>query len=292
MKNELVVGSGGVFGSTYLNERNNTGDVAINRENFNSIYDVSLSEKRNLEKLLDFIKKNDISRIVYAAQHSDYRTNSAENRVDLLNINSHFVSVFAKACMEIAIPITYFSSGSVYSIKNSPIKESDPLNYEGNFYISSKLAAEFAIKTLNIHETSLILRPFFMFGKNQKITTMIPSLFKSIINRIEINLNCEKGMLLNPIFAQQAVNLVGQLHSQNAFGTFNLAGNELTSVRELSGHIGRLLNIEPRFVIDSEFSSASSIVGDISKLNEFTEQNSTFNLNSGLKVVGHHLKFI
>jgi UDP-glucose 4-epimerase len=292
MKNELVVGSSGVFGSTYLKERNNNGDVAINRENFKSIYNFNLSEKRNLEKLLDFIKTNGISRIVYAAQHSDYRTNSAENRLDLLNINSHFVSLFAKACMELAIPITYFSSGSVYTLKNSPIKESDPLNYEGNFYVSSKLAAEFAIKTLNIHEISLILRPFFMFGKNQKITTMVPGLFKSIINRTEINLNCKKGMLLNPIFAQQAVNLVGQLHSHNASGTYNLAGNEVTSVRELSLYIGRLLNIEPRFVIDSKFSSASSVVGDISKLNQFTEQDPAFNLNSGLKVVGHHLKFI
>ena len=60
MKNELVVGSSGVFGSTYLKERNNNGDVAINRENFKSIYNFNLSEKRNLEKLLDFIKINGI----------------------------------------------------------------------------------------------------------------------------------------------------------------------------------------------------------------------------------------
>ena len=292
MKNELVVGSSGVFGSTYLCERNNTGDVAINRENFKSIYDINLSEKRNLEKLVDIIKKYEISRIVYAAQHSDYRTNSSQNRADLFNINCYFVSLFVKASMEMAIPITYFSSGSVYLQNNSPIREIDQLNYEGNFYVSSKLASEFIIKTLDIYGTSLIVRPFFMFGKNQKITTMIPSLFKNIANRIEIKLNCEKGMLVNPIFAQQAVHLVGQLHAKNASGTFNLAGNEVTSIRELSVQIGRLLNIEPRFSINSEFNSASSIVGDISKLNELTVQDSVFNLNNGLQVVGHNLKFI
>ena len=292
MNNEIVIGSDGVFGSTYLKKRSNAGDVGINRINFNGIYDNNSSEKRNLDKIFQFIKKSNISRVVYAAQHSDYRTNSAENRRDLFNVNSFYVSFFAKACMELAIPLTYFSSGSVYLPKDAPIKENDQLNLEGNFYVTSKLAAELVIKTLNVHETSLILRPFFMFGPNQKISTMIPGLFNNIANKLEINLNSEKGMAMNPISAEQVVNLVEQLHSKDAAGIFNLAGSELTNIREISIEIGRMLNIEPKFAIATEFSSISSLVGDIDKLNELTEQDPVLTLNHGLQAIGKYLKFI
>jgi nucleoside-diphosphate-sugar epimerase len=291
MKNEIIIGSDGVFGSAYLKNRRNPGDIGINRHQFLSLYDENLSEKRNIETIIHLINISEVSRVVYAAQHSDYRTNSFENRRDLLNVNSLYLTLFAKAAAELAIPLTYFSSGSVYYPKGTSLKETDPLNLEGNFYITSKIAAELLIKTLDVHEKSLIVRPFFMYGKNQKTSTLIPGLFHSIANKIEIKLNSQEGLAINPISSEQAANLVGQLHSQDASGIFNLAGIEETSIREVSLEIGRLINIEPRFVVDPGFNKISSLIGDTEKLNEITEQSSNFNLSRGLEDMSKFLKF-
>jgi dTDP-4-dehydrorhamnose reductase len=290
MNNEMIIGSDGVFGSAYLKKRSNDGDIGINRQKFLSIYDENLSENENINTIIGLIKSSKVSRVVYAAQHSDYRTNSFENRRDLLNVNSLFLTLFAKASAELATPLTYFSSGSVYSPKESPLKESDPLNLDGNFYITSKIGAELLLKTLDVDKNSLILRPFFMFGQNQKTSTLIPGLLHNIANRIEIKLNSQNGMAINPISAEHAVNLVGQLHSQSASGIFNLAGTEMTNIRDLSLEIGRIINIEPKFVVDSGFSEISSLVGDTEKLGEITVQTPELNLCRGLEEISKFLK--
>jgi nucleoside-diphosphate-sugar epimerase len=292
MKNEMIIGSDGVFGSTYLKQRCNPGDIQINKLKFKSIYDEDTSERRNIDTIIRLIRHSEVSRVVYAAQHSDYRTNSFENRKDLLNVNSLYLTAFAKACGELAIPLTYFSSGSVYSPKENPLKESDQLNFEGNFYVTSKIAAESLIKTLDIYENSLILRPFFMFGQNQKANTMIPGLIYNIANEIEIRLNSYEGMAINLIFSEQAVNLVNQLHSQNACGIFNLAGSAVTSIREVSLEIGRILGMEPKFMVDSGFSNVSSLVGDTEKLRKITESNPEFDFIFGLEKIIKLLKFV
>lgn len=292
MNNEIIIGSDGVFGSAYLKNRRNSGDIGINRHKFLSLFDENLSEKGNIETIIHLINSSKASRVVYAAQHSDYRTNSFENRRDLLNVNSLYLTLFAKASAELAIPLTYFSSGSVYSPKETSLKENDPLNLESNFYITSKIAAELLIKTLDVHEKSLIVRPFFMYGQNQKTSTMIPGLFHNIANKIEIKLNSQEGMAINPISSEQSANLVGQLHSQDATGIFNLAGIEETNIRKISLEIGRIINIEPKFVVDLGLSKVSSLIGNTEKLNEITEQSSDFNLSRGLEDIGKFLKFI
>lgn len=292
MNNEIIIGSDGVFGSAYLKMRDNSGDIGINKSKFFSLFDENFSEKRNIEAIIELINASKATRVVYAAQHSDYRTNSFENRRDLLNVNSLQLTLFAKASAAMAIPLTYFSSGSVYSPKKTPINENDTLNLEGNFYVASKIAAELLIKTIDFHEQFLILRPFFMYGKNQKTSTMIPGLFHNIANKIEIKLNNPEGMTINPISSEQASYVVGQLHSKNASGVFNLAGIEVTSIREVSLEIGRLMSIEPRFVDDPGFNKISSLVGDIGKLSEITEQSPDFNLSRGLNEIGKFLNFI
>jgi hypothetical protein len=131
-----------------------------------------------------------------------------------------------------------------------------------------------------------------MYGENQKTSTMIPGLFHNIANKIAIKLNSQDGMAINPISSEQAANLVGQLHSQDASGIFNIAGNELTNIREVSVEIGRIINIEPKFVVDLGLSKVSSLVGDTEKLNEITEQSPDFNLSRGLEDISKFLKFI
>ncbi len=130
-----------------------------------------------------------------------------------------------------------------------------------------------------------------MFGQNQKTSTLIPGLFHNIANKIEIKLNSQDGMAINPISAEHAVNLVGQLHSQSVSGIFNLAGTEVTNIRDISLEIGRMINIEPKFVVDSGFGKISSLVGDTEKLRKVTEQTPELNLRRGLDDISKFLKF-
>jgi nucleoside-diphosphate-sugar epimerase len=268
---ELLIGDSGVFGSAYFDKfKNDFSIIGINRSNWSKLIDNSVGEENEIACINRFLKSMKISRVVYAAQHSDYRSTDSNNLRMLYEVNSSNLKKILLASRDLEINVTTFSSGSVYVPKQGPIEESDNLKnpMQVNAYEASKLHGELLANTLIQADRLITLRPFFLFGPSQKSQALIPNLRHRVLNGQEVILQGDHGMELNPIFVDDAVAIVGKLHDMNAQGTFNLAGSRVVSIEELAMCIGRAMNKPPQFTYVS--GTPLKLIAGIGKVLSYT----------------------
>lgn len=283
IETQLLVGSKGVFGSAYTSMFGSSlRIIEISQQNtaelFGTSFDITSMQKASLE----FLRKHEISRVIYCAQHSDYRDLSLTNVKNLFEVNDFFLLALLLSSRELGCDVTYFSSGSVYSESNEKFYESSPIKMPSacNPYVASKIAAEYFANSIVDPSKLLVLRPFFIFGLNQKEQTLVPSLIAKVRSREEITLQGESGLRFNPIFSRDAAQMVFSLQKRNASGVFNLSGSHVTNIKEIAELIGALLLARPKFRIISP--SSPQVVGDNTKLIEFAETCSESSLEQSL----------
>ena len=283
IETQLLVGSKGVFGSAYTSMFGSSlRIIEISQQNraelFGASFDITSMQKTSLE----FLKKHEISRVIYCAQHSNYRDLSTINIKNLFEVNGFFLLALLLSSRELGCDVTYFSSGSVYSESNEKFYESSSIKIpsDSNPYFASKIAAEYFANSIVDPSKLLILRPFFIFGLNQKEQTLVPSLIAKVRSGEEITLQGEFGLRFNPIFSRDAAQLVFSLQKRMASGVFNLSGSHVTNIKEIAELIGALLMAHPRFRVIS--STSPRIVGDNTKLLELAETYSETSLEQSL----------
>lgn len=143
----------------------------------------------------------------------------------------------------------YASSGGVYANtkqafkENSPISESQELGY----YLGSKrcgeiLASNYA-STMNVS----ILRFFFIYGAGQKRSMLLPRLVDNIRSGKPITLQGNEGLRINPIHASDAAKAVAKCINNKGSSTFNIAGKNTYSLKEIATIIGELVEKKPVF---------------------------------------------
>ena len=80
--------------------------------------------------------------------------------------------------------VIHASSGGIYGGKSGEIFSEDDLLAVDNplgFYLSGKLCSEIIFQNyMHYFETAVILRPFFIYGPDQKKDMFIPRLIQSI----------------------------------------------------------------------------------------------------------------
>jgi nucleoside-diphosphate-sugar epimerase len=272
IETQLLVGSNGVFGSAYTSiSQGNSRIIEISRENFSEFFGTKLDITSMQTATSEFITKHKISRVIYSAQHSDYKDPSVTNVKKLFEVNDLFLLAVLMSSREMDCDVTYFSSGSVYSESFENLSEISSIKMPSscNPYVASKIAGEYFASSILHPSKLLILRPFFMYGLKQKEHTLVPSLITRIRLGNEVTLQGESGLVFNPIYSSDAAQLVFSLQKQNISGVFNLSGSYITNIRELSEIIGSQLKVRPKFRIIS--STPSRLVGDNAKLLEFAE---------------------
>ena len=108
-----------------------------------------------------------------------------------------------------------------------------------------------------------IIRPFFVYGPNQSSDMLIPRLFNSVKNSIPIHLAGNEGISVNPIFVEDAAKFIKGIVENEIRGVFNLAGNEIVSLKRITDRVSYLLNKEAIF----KFSTKSpNLVANIDNL--------------------------
>jgi nucleoside-diphosphate-sugar epimerase len=106
------------------------------------------------------------------------------------------------------------------------------------------------------------VRPFFIYGFGQKRNMLIPRLFDNISKRKSIDLSGDKGLKINPIHVEDAVQCVVSLLEKTHSSIYNLAGPDVVSLREICEVIGDYLAEKPLF--NHLDRSSVNIVSDIS----------------------------
>lgn len=157
----------------------------------------------------------------------------------------------------------FASSGGVYGSGSHSFTENSPLSQSTHlgFYLGSKLCGEILTQNYSSFFDVIILRFFFMYGKNQKRDMLIPRLIDNVRDGREVILTGQNGISLNPIHVSDAAQAMKSTLNLKGSHTLNVAGPETLSIRDISNEIASQVNLIPKFIISD--TPALNIVANI-----------------------------
>jgi len=166
----------------------------------------------------------------------------------------------------------YASSGGVYGNGKEPFLENEPIVPFGElgYYLGSKACSEILVQSYASELQVIILRPFFVYGKSQNRSMLIPRLFDNVAAGKPIELSSGDGIKINPIHVNDVVKvLTASLHN-SASRTYNIGGPEILSIRKICNLFGSYLKKIPNYQNSSDL--PKDLVGDISLISEVLHQ--------------------
>jgi len=256
MKTIVISGCNGLIGfelSRLLSQNSDYNVYGISRTkpliespNFYHIY-ADLMQK-DFEGLLP--EKVDV--VIHLAQSEFFRDfpNKAQNIFDI-NVNStlKLLDYCRKANGSNFI---YASSGGIYGTSEKGFDEEDHVAPHGElgFYLSTKLCSEILVENYSSFFNIIISRLFFVYGKRQRKSMLIPRLVENIKKGISVKLEGSEGILINPIYVLDAVKALEKCIELNENHKINIGGNQLMSLREICTIIGDKVGKTPIFECD------------------------------------------
>lgn len=182
---------------------------------------------------------------------------------DLIFVNTGLVSkALAAAHSRSVEEICFFSTGSVYRAQRRPFCEDDPVDDTPGPYAKSKISAENIIRNWACHfRRTLILRPFMIYGPGLTERRLLARLPSMVRQGQEITLAGGKGLVINPIHAEDVARCAIQLMKGAGLAFFNLGGREIVSLKDIVTLMAAELGLKPRFAETIE--PFAFLVGDI-----------------------------
>jgi UDP-glucose 4-epimerase len=269
-KNVLVTGANGLLGRSVISH---------------------LSSMHNVHALVHTLPKNPLPQVQYLSIDfaSNWAVEALPQKIDAiihLAQSAHFRDVPARA-LEVfkvntdstarlldyswragAERFVYASSGGIYSggiqsfRETSPVIEPNKLGY----YLGTKVSSEALASSYSTFMKIMVLRFFFIYGKDQSRTMLIPRLVDNIKEGRCISVQGQNGLRLNPIHVSDAcAATVAALECEKS-AIYNVAGPETLSLRELCSEIELLVGKTARFNHLAGY--PSDVVGDISLMRE------------------------
>ena len=266
-KKILITGANGLLGSylvEVLSQKFNVIAIVRNKKKlkFNLNKNISVLEM-DLSKINLKILPCKIYAIYYLAQSNQYKKFPI-GVTDMISINVHAPNILAKWAMKNKVKkFIYASSGGVYGGSKYPLKEFFDIRPDNNlgFYLSSKISAEILLKNyLNKFMSTIIIRPFFVYGLGQKKDRLFPQLISNIKNNKKITIDGKNGIKLNPIYVTDAAKALANILSVKNILTINIAGDQTLTLRELLFMIGDQLGKKP--VINNNKHFKNGLVAD------------------------------
>ncbi len=220
--------------------------------------------------------------IVHLAQSAHFRDVPAR-ALEVFQVNIASTALLLDYAWRTGVErFVYASSGGIYSggiqtfRETSPVIQPDTLGY----YLGSKVSCEALASSYARFMKIMVLRFFFIYGKGQNRTMLIPRLIDNIRGGKPVTIQGENGLRLNPIHVNDAsATVVAALGSKNS-AIYNVAGPQVLSLRELCGEIQALVGKSVRF--ETLPGQPSDVVGDISMMSTHLHTPSV-HLSTGLK---------
>jgi len=182
----------------------------------------------------------------------------------------------------------YSSSGGVYGRGIEAFNESSPLN-PLDFYASTKQMSELLIYNYRQYFSTIILRPFFIYGPRQK-GKLIPNLIDSIFSRRPIVIQGEKGIIINPIYIDDVVEVIQRSIRLSGHHIFNVAGMDVVSLLELVQLLEDFLGINGIYKFDKGV-NPGYLVGEITQLQRRLSYTPRVSITDGLERVIREITF-
>lgn len=239
--------------------------------------DLSANENFSFHQL-----PNDIDIIYHLAQSSLFR-DFPETALDIFNVNIKSTAYLLDYAYKSKVKrFIYASSGGIYGSSNAAFNENLPINIcqDLGYYLGSKLCGEILCQNYNNQMDISIVRFFFLYGKSQKRTMLLPRLVDSIREGKSILLMGNNGIKINPVHVSDAVKCLEKILKSKGCYTMNIAGTEIYSLRNICQIIAKNVGKHPIFEISKGI--PNDLIADISfmKKNFYTPN---ISLDVGIK---------
>lgn len=197
---------------------------------------------------------NDVNVIFHLAQSELFRA-FPENAIDVFNVNvTSTVKLLDYARKTGVSKFVFASTGGVYDSANGPVDEDSPINTLGLLgnYFATKLCSEILTRNYTSYFDVVLLRIFFMYGKGQKRSMLIPRLVDNVLLGKPITITGGEGVKINPVHVSDVVQVLEKTISLSGSFTFNVAGPEVLNLKQIAALIGAKMDKEPFFVYNNE----------------------------------------
>ncbi len=211
-----------------------------------------------------------IDAVYYLAQSNRFREfpNGAQDMTEVNILTPIKVATWASEHK--VKTFIYTSTGGVYTQTKDLVCESDTIDNSkiNGFYPSSKFCAEVLLKNYeSLFETFIIARPFFMYGFGQTETMLIPRLIDNIKKDNPITLNGDEGIKINPIYVSDAVEAFESMLKIKGSYVFNIAGEEILSLKDICLIIGNIISKEPLFTHNQQ--NSNDLIGNTELIKKY-----------------------
>ena len=268
-KNILITGTNGLLGGE---------STKLLQEKFNVIALIYREPKVRFENVeyikLDFscpwdfndLPNLDIHSIVHLAQSSNYKS-FPDKAADIFMVNTHSTSMLLDYGVKCgAEKFIFASTGGLYEPSNKPVKEESKLlnSQKFTYHFTSKYCGELLCQNYNKEMNIVILRPFFMYGPNQRNSMFLPGLVQRIKNNQKITLHGKNGIKTNPIHVHDCASIIEKIIEKSIDGVINIAGIEELNLKNICKIISEKLDIKPKY--DYLVNEPPHLVANINKL--------------------------
>jgi UDP-glucose 4-epimerase len=206
-----------------------------------------------------------IDALIHLAQSARYREfpDGAED-VYAVNVHSTF-ELLEYARVAGAVSFVLASSGGVYGYSYETLVETSPA-VPLNFYITSKYVAELLAANYQPFFSTVVLRLFFAYGPGQD-RMLVPTLIDKVRKGDQISIAGRPGQWINPIHISDAVEVFPPALELTGSDVFNVAGDEVVSIRGLVGVIEEATG-EPAHVRHIDPDQEGDLIGDNARMKE------------------------
>jgi len=197
---------------------------------------------------------NGVHTIFHLAQSELFR-DFPEHALDVFNVNvTSTVKLLDYARNTGVKNFVYTSTGGIYDSSIEAVTENSSINTFGLLgnYFATKLCSEILTHNYTTYFNVTLLRLFFMYGKGQKRSMLIPRLVDNVRFGKPITLSSNGGIQINPIHVSDVVNLLEKLLFAKGSFTFNVAGPQILTLKQIAEIIGQQMGKEPIFAVDNK----------------------------------------
>lgn len=255
--NILITGANGLLGRHCLESLSKENQVfAIGRRN----PEVPISGVKyiNIDLVKDWnydVLPDTMDIIIHLAQSELFRE-FPDHSFEVFQVNVTSTAKLLDYAKRVGVKKFIFTStGGIYDTSVGAVSENSPINTFGKLgnYFATKLCSEILTHNYTPYFDVCILRLFFMYGKGQKRTMLLPRLVDNVKVGKPITITKAGGIMINPVCVSDVVKVIEHLFLKKGSYTYNVAGPEKLTLKEIVDIIAHKLSLKPNYqIIDEE----------------------------------------